>query len=998
MTVQPPADRPRMALDLTRWNRAGLERFEYVGGDAAVWLEELRVAMLSLFLRDGAEHKSEQRTPEFWRDLLLEDVDQWPTLPQRNAALKVIAWKDVFTDFPVDPETAGKRNRRLLEQYGLRSSDYTWEILRAFARAAHVLLGHLDAYANEGYLRTATQWDNVRRLAAMVNYQPTPPASATATVALLLDEEVDLAGETVTIDRALAMKYAPPEGGAPLIFETLQPVEAHPDLNAARAEDWDVDATQLDFSSATQWIAPPKATLAPGDLVVLAPAEGQLPDGEAVSIKTVTRDDEAEMATLELDPAPAGTWVRAGAALWTEPVDVRVGLPKSTVEQLVLEIEGAAGYTAGSVIEITGSTGTFLAVVLESADGFLYLDAPDRPTGAVTVQTFSPFEEASAEVAADYETPLAVETLFFKRVSGGGAPVITQSPYGIRTSDGEDIARKFSQPGSSEGLGYARTAGTAGTSAIVHDDSVPEVIPGSGSQPSKTVRFAGEPPKGLTVGNWFAARALANGDTAALRVEGVRTGADVYFVEFDEAPPADPDQTEFFGPMRKTLRPVDWNRSPAAPVVGGVARLEGLAEEARRLFKTGRTVLIVEETDDARRAVSANVTSVEEISVGGDELVELTLDGEETFADWKAGWTSFHANVTTISHGETKGGKVLGSGDGERARQTFQLKVKGVSFIPSSASSTGVVPDMDVTVDGETWEVRDDGDPTAEETRSYSVVLGEDDTHEIRFRRRLPSGSNNVLVSRHRLGVGSGGSGVPPWSFTKPMKKHRFVTGVVQPFATTGGADREPVSDMRANAPAKLSANDRAVSLADFERLAKRHASVWQAKARQVLVPGPRQLVSITVVPAGGGATTEKLRGDLLDFVSSRAVPGNRVEICDYESVPVTVVAKALVDTRRFDKEDVRDAAEAALVATFGLRQRALGQPFYVAEILAALEQVEGVSSAIVLDFARKPGAPGPLREATVGGQLATVFPADEQVVVVDNSADVAVTVESLVS
>ena len=83
------------------------------------------------------------------------------------------------------------------------------------------------------------------------------------------------------------------------------------------------------------------------------------------------------------------------------------------------------------------------------------------------------------------------------------------------------------------------------------------------------------------------------------------------------------------------------------------------------------------------------------------------------------------------------------------------------------------------------------------------------------------------------------GSGVPPFSFAKPMKKSRYVTDLIQPFATAGGADREPVSATRVNAPSRLAANDRAVSLADFERLCRRHASVRQARARAVIAPGP---------------------------------------------------------------------------------------------------------------------------------------------------------------
>ena len=66
MTLQPPAGRNDYLFDLTRWNRAGLSGFQYVDGDAAVWLEEERIALLGLYLRDIAP---DDRTPEKWRDL-----------------------------------------------------------------------------------------------------------------------------------------------------------------------------------------------------------------------------------------------------------------------------------------------------------------------------------------------------------------------------------------------------------------------------------------------------------------------------------------------------------------------------------------------------------------------------------------------------------------------------------------------------------------------------------------------------------------------------------------------------------------------------------------------------------------------------------------------------------------------------------------------------------------------------------------------------------------
>ena len=115
--------------DLTRWNRAGLARFQYVDGNAATYLESLRAALASRFTD----------------------------------------WEGVFVTIPSD-ESAGDRNDRVLAQYYSGRLDMAWEICRTFARACHVLTGHLDAFANEGYLGTATQWENVRRLVRMLRH------------------------------------------------------------------------------------------------------------------------------------------------------------------------------------------------------------------------------------------------------------------------------------------------------------------------------------------------------------------------------------------------------------------------------------------------------------------------------------------------------------------------------------------------------------------------------------------------------------------------------------------------------------------------------------------------------------------------------------------------------------------------------------------------------------------------------------------------------------
>ena len=981
MSLQATENRKDYLFDFSRWNRAGLTRFEYVDGDAAVWLEELRIAMLGLSLR-GAD--LEDRVPEKWRDLFMKPISEHQLSASETELESDAVWKDVFTTFPKDTETGGIRNERLLEQYHRESPDYAWETMRAFARAAHILLGHLDAYTNEGYLRTATQWENLRKLAAMVNYQPTPPASATTTVALEIEEDKGV----IEIAKGLTMKYAPPEGGAPLIFETLKPVFVHPDLDAAQTKGWKYNRESLDLSNG--WIVPEKAKLAQGDLVVLTSGS----NGIARSLTKIERDEEAEKATLEFNsPLDAGITAKTGdILLLTEPDDVRLGLPVSTANRVVIKVNNADAYAVGAVVEVTYGSNVVQAVVVDGANGYLTLNASEAAAngmatvvGSVTIEAFTPYTAGDSGVL---QTPKSVSGLYYRSTAGSGEPVMFEDHDDTRTAGGVLFAYTHKPPTTTgSGLGYARLAGSK-----VDNGDVVGLPPITGATKKNTVRFEGSPPVSLNQGDWYVAREVGTSVLNALEVVTVREEADVYFIKFAPAPTSDPDETEFFGPMTRTLRPVDFDRDQRDAINGGVARLIELSTEATELVKVGRDVIVVHEKDEKRKATNAVLESVEDTG----ELLKITMKTELDVTGWEAGWTRFYLNTVDISHGETKDPKVLGSGDAEKKRQDFQFKISDVSFIPSNAAVTGVSPDMDVTVDGVKWEFRDYGDPLAEDKDAWSVVLNEDDTLQIYFRRRLPSGTNNIAVSRHRVGVGARGTGVPAWSMTKPMKKNRFVSGVVQPIATAGGAAREPVSDIRDNAPSKLAANGRAVSLKDFELLCKRHSSVWQAKSRIVVALGSTGQVNIVIVPANGGQLTPTLESDLIDFVRSRALPNTTVTLTPYETLPVRMHVSVNVDTDRYVKSDVKDAVEAGLVAEFALQDRKLSQPLYVAEIFAAVERVVGVSSVTIKEFSLRPGAPAPLREAEISGSLVAIYPTEEQVAVVTGIADVIVDVEAL--
>lgn len=180
--------------DLTRWNRSGLSRLNYLNGNAATFLEEIRAALEQRFT---GSWQGKLDPPETGSDL--EDDEEW-----------------------IQQAT----NTFLIEQYRGERGDIGWELARAFVRSCHVLTGHLNAHANETFLRTATQWDYIRKMVAMLDYRPAGAASATTLLAI--QAKSNASGK---IAKGLQVRHRSVTGGMPIVFETLEDIEINSDYN-----------------------------------------------------------------------------------------------------------------------------------------------------------------------------------------------------------------------------------------------------------------------------------------------------------------------------------------------------------------------------------------------------------------------------------------------------------------------------------------------------------------------------------------------------------------------------------------------------------------------------------------------------------------------------------------------------------------------------------------------------------------------------------------------
>ena len=937
--------------DLTRWNRAGLRRFRYVDGNAITYLETLRQAMRNAF----------------------DDGSGQPT------------WQALDTAIAVPPvESAAERQARWVQQYHDERRDYGWEILRSYARSTHVLTEHLNAYANEGYLRTATQWSSVRRLVEMLDYHPAPPASASAPIALIAKD-----ARAGTVETGFAVKNAPQDGSSPVIFETLEDLEVDAALNALHLRQWDQSQRQFEIASdgTCEFPLAAGAEASEGAAGVLA-AEALDGMGDAAGVAAtvsgvIAGGDRA--LSLRVGAAPSGLpapLTHARARLLLEPRFKRT--PRLSGEG-VLSIaptgEAGHGLTPGAVVAWRSPHGIWHALRVDAVDG-------DRvrlagPASLPSTDDLLYLAVAAAPGGAEGEHVAIVPP---SRLTPG---VWTDSLYWYR--DEWLDTRTHNDAAGDEFTAYRYVD----TSAPVHylpTGSVP--VATVESTDPQALEFDGSPDK------------LASGDWALVDVDGIHHAVRITSIEEGERSfklmlsRAFERVSAVYANFATELRPRDHDinttaafltapesRSPSHSVLP--LQLDGVPEALR----AGRRLILAAGDE----AMAVTVKRVEAAAHGANVTVAPALPGSEPGAD--AGATPYtrhrtlvYANVVPAGHGQTQSERVLTSGEATASGQSANLDTNNVSFVGGSEFPAGVRAAVVVRVGERTWQQVPSLNDSAPEAPDYVVRMNEDGTLEFQFGdgrrgRRLPSGENNVRITA-RVGTGLAGN-LEPYSLTKPVKPHYLLDAVVQPVATRGGNDMEGVESMRENAPAAVLTLGRAVSLADYTHLAASNSSVWQARAFRVPPGmGRSEHVKVAVVPAGGGELGT-LKPSLEQYLSRHAPPGVKVSVVAFDSLLLDAEVELGVRTDQYDPDMVRRGVREALLGAFALRVSPLGQPLFRSRVFQVIESVEGVANAqcrINPDGFRNAAGeerrPHPVRGSD--GHIKRVSPAPDQVIYAD--------------
>jgi uncharacterized phage protein gp47/JayE len=187
-----------------------------------------------------------------------------------------------------------------------RDDDYSITFLDLAAAVADVLTFYKERYGNEIFLRTARQEQSLRRLAALLDYDPRPGIAALADLAFTAD-----AGKVIQVPVGLRVQSVPAQNQQPQTFETLEGGVVDWRFNNLRIFPPPVPQNPLSKNSfeatLTRRQGPQQAAaFAPNDPVVIFNDFGTDPVEEKKVKQTRVEDDRVIVTWTQL--VQANTW------------------------------------------------------------------------------------------------------------------------------------------------------------------------------------------------------------------------------------------------------------------------------------------------------------------------------------------------------------------------------------------------------------------------------------------------------------------------------------------------------------------------------------------------------------------------------------------------------------------------------------------------------------------------------------------------------------------
>ena len=331
----------------------------------------------------------------------------------------------------------------------------------------------------------------------------------------------------------------------------------------------------------------------------------------------------------------------------------------------------------------------------------------------------------------------------------------------------------------------------------------------------------------------------------------------------------------------------------------------------------------------------------------GDKTHTTLLLAQELAYCYKRDTITIYGNVVKATHGETKK-EVLGSGDGSRRMQEFDLRQSPLTYLPAPTPA-GAESTLQVRVNDLLWHETENLIDLGPNDRGYIARTDDADQTKIVFGdgnygARLPTDVDNVKAV-YRTGIGKPGN-AKAQQISAPVTRPLGVKSVINPLPATGGADREDRDQARRNAPMAVMALDRLISVQDYEDFARTYAGIARASAVR-LTDGRRQIVHLTIAGADDIpiAPTSDLFINLRQALRQFGDPYQQIQIAVRQLKLLLLSAKVRL-LPDYQWESVEPKIRAALLKKFGFAERELGQDALASEALSTLQAQAGVAYA----------------------------------------------------
>lgn len=781
--------------------------------------------------------------------------------------------------------------------------DVTVALADIAAVVADILTFYTERLANEHYLRTATERRSVVELARLLGYQVQPGMAATADLAFTLDPAPGAPGQSL-IAAGTGIQSSPDPGQLPVVYETLADVVASPAWNAIRPRP---RQSHPSSPGAVLAFAGVVASVTIGDGVLYRTGNGAA--AVAFGVVSAVRSVDAVPELPGRPGAPARTEVTVAvipASVAAPPADL---LPATaSAATLPASVEWLAGRKL-TAADLDAQLLARSAALGDVAAAFARDDAV--PAQALLFRQQRALFGSQAPPASSVAASVALQ-----------ASPVSSVPIEVRT-----WAAGLSLPWES-----ATVATLPGVTAgdVYLDGGSPAVPVGS-----LLILRDGPTWGGYRVN---AADAVS---LAAVAISGratrIHVGATGGLGSFSIR-----RTTAYAAPERLALADVP---PPTDALDLGSIELDGLMLGLRK----GRPVVVTGEPVGDRGHQITLSTSLAEVvhDFGPARSTTVTL-ADRPAAPLARSATTIRANVAPASQGQTRR-EVLGSGDSRQPFQRFTLRQPPLTYL-SAPTPSGLVSTLSVWVDEVRWSPVDSFQDAGPDDHVY-VVREADGATVVQFGdgctgARLPTGTANVRAV-YRSTSGLAGR-VQAGQLSLPMSRAGGVTAVVNPAASEGGDDPEPVSSARISAPLRVTTLDRVVSMADYAGYARTFPGV--AKAQAVWARAAAHRGVLLTVAGRNGASLRPDKGigaNLLAALADVGDPLIPVALVSYlpRSFRLTADVRTAPDRVRVD---VLAAASARLAQAFSFDNRDLGQPVAASEVVAEIQAVDGVVAATV--------------------------------------------------